>query len=338
MAKTVEQLLGETRQDFERLGIALEKAKETRDEYNRELRNARARLKRREESKYPDNLAEKFIDNMKKGNIPQATTIKWIDNAIDTNIEFSASAYKKALYEVANDKSIYKFFKMGSGWSTRIDFQIIFESVGGTLADWGSAVTKYREQVLHSKGLDSEKAGEKATEFWYDKVYGTELENKTIIGRLARAGTKAPFWQILNHGSQPLSSDRPGGYNPVSSSPTDFIGDAEFELEDQFLTLLNREYEVWFEEERKLRDVIAEYEEKRDEYSAEVKSLKVDINLDAQILTSFEGKEKFLSQKKLAKLLKEIKAGNEVINFDVALKSSKNQLLITIRSVEGYIE
>lgn len=338
MAKTVEQLLGETRRDFERLSSELEKAKETRDEYNRELRNARARLKRREESKYPDTLAEKFISNMKKSNIPEATLIKWIDSAIETNIEFSADAYKKALYEVANDKTIYKFFKVGSGWATLIDFQIIFESVGGTIADWGSAVTKYREQVLHSKGLDSEKAGKKATEFWYDTVYGTSLENKTILGRLELAGTKAPFWQILNHGSQPLSSDRPGGYNPVSSSPTDFIGDAEFEIEDQFRTLLNKEYDIWFEEEKKLRDVIAEYEEKRDEYSAEVKSLKIDANLNAQILTSFEGKEKFLSQRKLAKLLKETKAGNEVINFDVALKSSKNQILITIRSVEGYIE
>lgn len=338
MARKTSQLITDSKNSFQKLEQELQSAMQTRDEYNRQLRNARERLARREKSDYPNKLTAKFISDIKKGNVLYTTLVRAIDNAASENLEFGLDAYSSALYSVAEDSTIYKFFINGSGWATNLDLQIIFESTAGDLNDWAKAINDYRITVLKSKGLDSELAGEKATEFWLNKVYGTSLENKTVKGRLALAHGKAPFWRILNNGSVGLASDRPGGYNPIPAKPTDFVGDAERAIEDSFRQLLNKEYQAWFEEEKQLKEVIAEYEEKRDQYSLEVKQLRTEARLNESIYRSFDEKKKFIDRGKLARTIRSTRTGTETETVNIAASGTGERLLITVRRAEGIIE
>lgn len=338
--KQTQQLIEETSNDFARLQTELESAIQTRDEYNRLLRNARERLARREETTLPDDITRAFVENMKRGEVPEAVLMRSIDAAIEVNKEFDDRTYKIYLYKVANDKSIYKYFINGSGWNTRLDFQIIFESVAGDLNDWGQGISAYREEVLQTKGLSSEQSGERATEFFYDMVYGTALHGKTISGRLASTDGVAPFWRILESGTQPLSSDRPGGYNPVPSVPTAFVEDAEFAIEDEFRQMLNKAYNDWYEETQEIKKVIQEHEEKRDEFSQQVKDLRTDMRLNERILRSFKDKQEYIDRDILARAIRSMENDERFKTRDVniAKAGSGLDIIITLKKLEGTIE
>jgi len=333
-------LIKETRQGYSVLERELQSAVETRNEYNRQLRNARAKLSRKENSPYPDNYAVKYIEALKKGNIPESILIQEIDKAIGANQEFDENIYKAALYSVANTKDIYKFIKRGTGWQTHLDLQIVFEEEAGDLNDWATGIRAYREDILHSKGLDSEQAGEKATEFWYTKVFGTSLGTKTVAGRIEFSGRKAAFWQILNSGSPAsLASDRAGGYNPVHSVPTDFIGHAEIRIENDFLRIFVKEFSEWDQEEKELREVIKEYEGKRDQYSVEVLEIRTEMKLNKRILDSFGAKRDFVNKDKLARAIRKNRAGEEFDSprIDLSIAGSGVRTTISRKKFEGLI-
>ncbi len=340
---TLEQtknLIKESQTGFSILEKELQSAMETRDEYNRQIKNARARLDRKEKSPYPDNYVEKYIEALKKGNIPETTLIQKIDEAIQTNDEFNENIYKSALYSVANDKSIYKYFKLGSRWQSNLDLQILFEEEAGTLIDWSIGVHNYRRTVLHSKGLENDAAGEKATEFWFTKVFGTTLNTKTVAGRIELSMKKAAFWQILNSGSPPsMASDRPGGYNPIQSTPTNFIGDAEIQIEDNFLVAFREEFSKWADEEKELKGVIDEYIAKRDEYSSEVKELRAELKLNQRILNSFGAKKDFVNRDKLTTTIRKTRAGEEFDNprINLAMRGSGVSVLISEKQFKGLL-
>lgn len=343
MAKRTRDLITETKNDFSRLQEQLESAKATRDKYNRELRNARERLKRREETTLPTKLAEGYIKSIKQGNVLKAMMMAAIDKAVEVNGEFRAEAYKEALYSVAGEMDIYKMFIIGTGWATKIVPSIVFEEAAGDLTDWASAVKSYRTDIK-TKRLDDEEAGEKASEWWFSHVYSTALETKTIKGRLSHATGKAPFWQILAYGTpSTMDSDRPGGYTNVPAtrtSDTVFVENVEFAIREAFEARLNQERQVYFEEEQELRNLISEYEQRRDEYSAEVDSLRTDMRLNERILKSFKDKEEYVDRDILAKAIKSVddnrRKRTETVN--IAKQGSGLELLITIRRAEGEIE
>lgn len=339
--KRTKELVEDTGKDFEELQKQLEFAIQTRDEYNRLLKNARERLARRKKSDQPNKLALSFIESLKKGNLLSATLIAAIDIAADVNREFNDRTYKIYLYAVANDPSIYKLITNGAGWATRLDLQILYESVAGDLNDWAEGIENYREVVLKTKGLDNEDRGERATEFWYDEVYGTSLEGKTISGRLAvTPHGKAPFWRILNSGSTSLASDRPGGYNPVHATPTDFIGVAERAIEEQFRVFMVKESDKWFEEEKKIEEIIEDHQERRDEFSVEVTRLRTDVRLNEKIYKGFADKKQYIDRNLLARAIasmdNEEKFKKRTIN--IAKKGSGLELLVTVKKLEGTIE
>jgi hypothetical protein len=341
MAKQAKELILETKNDFARLQEELESAKKTRDEYNRLLTNARRRLERRENDDYPTKIALGYIEALKAGNIPETTLIKEIDTATETNKEFDDRTYKLYLYKVANTKDIYKFITNGSGWGTRFDVQIIFEAEAGDINDWAEGVDSYRTVVLKSKGLNNEKAGEKASEWWYDNVYGSELNTKTITGRLALV-TKgvAPFWRILNSGTVPMGSDREGGYTLVSNSPTDFVGKAERILEQEFLTFMRDAQEKRFQESKEIREIVEAHEAKRDQYSDEVSRLKTEMKLNEQIIKSFKDKAEYIDKDILAKAISLMDSDERIKTrqVNIAKAGSGQKLFITIKKLEGTIE
>lgn len=338
MAKQTKQLVEETQTGLKELEQQLESAKAVRDEYNRELKNARARLKRKETSTYPDKLAQQYIKDLKAGNVMETTLIKWIDDAVTTNQEFAEDAYLQPMYEVAKDKDIYLLTLKGAGWSVEVDLNIIFEQEAGTLGDWGQAIIDYREFELKTEGLEDETAGEKATDWWYTHVYGTSLGDKTITGRLNYTPLKAPYWEILNNGSSPLLSDRPGGHNPVPAGATLFIEDAEHEIEDGFRDIRIREYEVWRQEEQELREVVKEFERQRDSYSQDVGNLSTDFRLNDRIYRGFAEKQQFINQHKMIDIVRRLRAGEEFEQTRVNIGIKGKRVYLNIKKVEGSIE
>jgi hypothetical protein len=342
MAKNTSQLITDTKRDFARLQEELEAAKTSRDEYNRQLKNARERLKRREETTYPNKLAQSFVKNLKKGNVLKAMMIAAIDKAVETNGEFRPEYYKQALYDAAGDESIYVLNVIGAGWETRIVPTILFESSAGTLNDWAEGVESYRVE-LKSKGLNNEQAGERASAWWSNNVYSTGLEAKTFKGRMALANGKAPFWQILAYGTVNLASDRAGGYTTVTAKRTDdtvFVDNVEFALKESFDTTLKEERQKFFDEEQDLKQIIAEYEEKRDEYSEEVSRLRTDMKLNEVIVRSFKDKQEFVDKDILQKAINTIEDSRRkrVETINIAKAGSGLKLLITIKRAEGVIE
>ena len=339
MAKQTKQLVDETQTGLKELEQQLESAKATRDEYNRELKNARARLKRKETSTYPDKLAQQYIKDLKAGNVLETTLIKWIDDAVTTNQEFAEDAYLQPLYQVAKDKDIYLLTLKGAGWSVEVDLNIIFEQEAGTLGEWAEAVSNYRELELNTRGLDNEEAGKKATDWWYTHVYGTSLGDKTIKGRLGGTDGVAPYWQILNNGTPPsMSSDRPGGHNPVKATTTLFVEDAELEIEKEFRDLRIKEYDVWKQEEQELKKVVAEFEKQRDSYSEDVKNLSTDFRLNEKLYQGFAEKQKFINQNKMIDIVRRLRAGEEFEQTRINIGTRGKRIYLNIKKVEGSIE
>lgn len=341
MAKKASQVLKEAKGDYGRLVNELDLAIEIRDEFNRQLRNARNRLSRRENTNRPDILANQFIRDIKKGNQLPFFLMSAISNATEENEEFQDEGYAEALLSVAQEKDIYSLSKEGSGWAIRIDANIVFEEEAGTLDDWGNAVESYRESVLKSKGLDDEEKGEKASEFFADKVYGQSLHTKTIRGRLgvsAAGGKKAPFWEILNNGTSPLVSDRPGGSSPVTATPTDFIGEAETLIESEFLVKIAAEHDKFQQEEAELRDLVEDYEAQRDEMTEQVGRLRTDVKLNEAIYQSFGRKKKYVDQNKLARVIEQMETSRENRRVNIAKRGSGQQLFINVLATEGLIE
>lgn len=340
MARSPKQLVEETKRTLTRLEQELQSALAVREQYNKDLRNARARLSRKEKSPYPDNLVNKFIIDTKKGNVLSSTLISEIDSAIITNREFERSPYREALYSVAQDQDIYKFIRNGNGWNTDLKVEIVFEESAGRLNDWARGISYYREEILGTERLDSEKAGKRATNFWFTKVYRKGLEIKTIAGRIDAANRPAPFWQILNNGSSPLPSDRPGGSNPVPSTPTDFIGKAERSIERNFLFMFVTEKARWYEEEALLRQHIRLLQETRDEYSEEVRNLRTEEKINEKIYQSFGEKKQFINRNKLEDIVKRLRAGQEFDKptVDLSKPGSSKLRRISIRKLEGFIE
>lgn len=342
MANKTLPIIEKAENDFAILQERLETARRDRDEYNRQLKNARERLKRREETEYPTKLAKAYVEGLKKGNILFAMMVAAIDKAAEINGEFRSEAYKKALYEAASDASIYKISIMGSGWSTRIVPVIVFEESAGSLADWAEAVDSYRLEIK-TKGLNNEQAGEKASAWWHENVFSTGLETKTFLGRMAYATGKAPFWQILAYGTVPLGSDRPGGYTEVKATRTDdtvFVDNVEWAVKDEFNSMLAKERDRFYEEEQELKKLISEYERRRDEYSSLVESLKTEMRLNEKVFRQFEENQQYIDKNILARAINSIddRRRKSVETINIAKKGSGLDLLITIRRTEGVIE
>lgn len=339
MARSPQKLIADTLSSISTIEVQLEEFVVTRDELNRQLRNARRRLDRKVNgTAYPEKVAKQAIQSAKE----QAPTIlmQAIDAAILRSIEFSENVYKTMLYKVAQDESIYKFITRGTGWNINLSVQIVFESVAGTLSDYARGIIAYRE-YLKTKINDSSD-GEKATNWWLEHVYGnSSLLTKTVVGRVQRSGRPdgAPFWQILNSGGTELSSDRPdGSYNPIYQPPTNFIGNAEGSIKTEFNLIFLPEQIKWLQEAEELRKFINSTEEERDSVSREIYKLRVEAAFNKRVFDDFGKLKKFVDSGKVADAIERYRAGEEFERVYVSKKGAKKRVYLTVKRLEGYID
>lgn len=353
MAKrTARELIEDAKNYVGRVSEALKSANKAYKLITKDVQIAEQRLQFKESSTYPDTFGVSYANSMAaSGTIAEMLKIS-IRNAAEINEEFSRGIYLDALLAVADDPDIYRIVPFGRGWATRINVSIAFESVAGRLEDWAHGIEGWRDAL----GIDLEEQGAnrglRATNWWYTKVYRKSLEVATFKGRIAYAGRPAPFWQILNSGSTSLPSDRSdGSYNPVPASPTDFIGEAEGQMEAHFNSVMRGEQRQWREETALLRDEVNRARELLADIESLIGKLKADDRLDNFIIEELSKRSKtgdiaqYVDKDKLKDAIRRYRAGEEFTTKTIEL-TAKNQANRRIRPrvetfvnlVEGYGE
>src|SRR5688572_12359082 len=169
--RDAQQLADQTLRDLEEMQITVREANRAVRELESQIEDAKDDLRRKKNDEtYPTKLAQGFIQSMKNSGLLSTILIEMIDLAAEENIEFERSAYKAALYRVAQEKDIYKMFTRGTGWRTVLTPNIVFEEEAGDLDDWAEAVEAFREDLDVKIGSRRSKKGERATAFWINRV------------------------------------------------------------------------------------------------------------------------------------------------------------------------
>lgn len=313
----------------------VEKARERYNKLDREITNASARLRRKQGNEHISAVANRAIKSFQRGNLLQSILISEIDEAA-LGTEFEDDVYLSKLYMVANSKDIYKLFVIGSGWNTHLATQIVFEEDAGRLADYARGINTYRASLKTKIGGSDSNRGLKATSWWLEHVHGRSLQERTVDGRVGVSGRPAPFWQLLDAGSQPLASDRPdGSYNPFVQPPTGFIGKAERRINKEFDDLFKKLRAVEEEEARELKDEIERAKEFRDSYAEDVALLETDYVRNQSILRRLEQEGRYADENLLAKVMKRIDNA-ESLPDRVNIRNAGKDYYISVKKLKGF--
>lgn len=339
--KSTRELLNENIRGFTKLENEFQDAVFLHEQYKRELANARRRLTRKKNSTYPDKLFEEIRNQLVTSGVMENYLIFAIDRAAEQNTEFEHELYKKALYKVAADTDIYKLFKVGQGWGSNLNVQIVFEAEAGTLTDWARGISLFRDEMGVEPKDARHRAGFKATMFWIEKVFGTSKEGRTIHSRLVLSSRKAPFWQILNNGSQPLDSDRrDGSFNPFPAGPTDFVGDAEIAIKNFFLRTWLPEKNKWLEETLEAEEAIQRYQDVLVNLEFSMSSISTRLEQNERIYRQFGESKKYIDKNKLSDVLDRLRAGERFEKQRIELTKSGSEFRVrpTVRKLEGLLD
>jgi hypothetical protein len=308
---------------------------------NKELPNARARLKRKKTSEvYPNKVSKKLIEGLKEAS--KVILMKEIDDALPvsgTEFQENEALYKLYLYLVAKDSDIYKLFLSGSGWSAKISPSIEFASVAGTLDDYARGIQVVRESHDVKVGKEGSGRGLHATNWWLKNVYGTSRYAATVEDRIESTHGLAPFWSLINHGSVGMASDRgDGSFNPFPSKGANFIEPAESKIKKEFETAFNLEKVAWEEEVTGMSLFVEEIEKDRDLLSSVARQVATDIRKNQQLFSSLDPKiKKMVDKNRLAEAARRFRAGEEYERVLISKATSGKKIYLTARQVEGFL-
>lgn len=341
MAKQTKQLIQDTGKDLLEIERQLESAKKDRDKLTKQISSAKSRLtKKRNDTKNPEKVINAIIREFKNLKLLSSIVIKEIDTATEINTEFSHPAYLRPLYRVANNNDLYKFIRTGSGWDTRMKIQIVFEEMAGTIDDWAEGILSYREALGVDEGDEEQNRGKKATFYWLNNVFGTSKEAQTIRGRLQGSAAIAPFWNILDQGSQPMASDRSdGSFNPIIASPTGFVEESERRATNLFKVYFDDEKRIWFAEIQELEKEIDRAEQLRQDYNYDISQLRPEAEANRRIYDSFGDKKVYIDENKLADAVRRLRAdeGFDRSTVELTKRGSPYRVRPTVRRLEGLI-
>jgi len=241
---------------------------------------------------------------MNQGLYIQASDIlmKSIEAAVQVNEEYNHPFFLSRLKQVVYNPDTIRITKAEYG---RITVEIRMNEVAGSLEDYAQGVKKAREH------FGVREPHSKTSWFWEEKYYGQarearplpqirnkprkSLEDKrealinkyweTMQFRMDSVGKIAPFWELLDQGSIPMSSDR-GGTPYPQGVRTGFIQTAIWKIKDWIFGRKERMVEYKYDENVPEREIIqeniinTEYELKRYENEQEkLSKLLEDIQL-----------------------------------------------------------
>ena len=174
--------------------------------------------------------------------------------ALEINKEFNIPQYSSRLIQAIRKPKTIRLYPQGTN---NIRIYIDLNETAGNIDDYADAVTAFRLV------LDEEKDHAPApynptwaSHAWEEKIYKPDREGepvadnpdyagkywRTLNERISFFTTLAPFWEIIDQGTIPLSSDRGGTAYP-RNVPTHFVEKAREKIRKEF-ELRFREEEV----------------------------------------------------------------------------------------------
>jgi hypothetical protein len=330
------RLIRETKNSLMATEEGVEEAKEAYSVLQRDITNARARYRRKVGNDRGQVVARDIIKTLKAGNLLESIGVEEIDSAV-VGSEFESDVYLSKLYQVANSKDIYNLILVGTGWNSHLATLVSFEEEAGRLSDYARGIRAYRASLGSKEGEAGSARGIKATNWWFENVFQNTLEETTVEGRVGVSGRPAPFWKLLDSGSQPLPSDRTDGtYNPVVQSPTGFIAKIEIRINKEFETLFKSYKAEEFEEAELLKNEIDTAVSVREGLNEDIRMLTTDLNRSKSVLNSLGAKADYASQEKLARIIRRMDEGERLPSRVNIGKSGRN-LTISVKKLEGLI-
>lgn len=343
--KTSRELLSDSARGFAILEDEIKNAEYYYQQYKKQLSTMKGRITKKKSNKYPDQLFTSIITNLKEGDLMPSILRSEIDKATEVNTEFERSLYKASLYAAAGDKDIYKLIKTGEGWSSNLTVQIVMEEGAGDIQDWSKGILMFRADLKTKIKKGNSKAGQRATYWWLNNVWGSGLEVKTIAKRLEYSNRVAPFWRLLNSGSVPMLSDRPdGSFNPIPARPTNFIGEAEYRIRLYFTALFYPEKAQWMQEISALQEEQRYIENAIESYERDLARLSTELSENKEVLRRFKDKQQYVDEDRLTIALRRLRAGEDFDSKYIELTKSgsggRARVSITnlARKAEGIID
>lgn len=331
------RLVKNTQKNLVATETGVEKAQAAYDEISRDIRNAQARLRRKLSNERGEVVARATVKSLQAGNLLETTLIENIDTAA-IGTEFESDVYISKLYQVANSKDIYNLIMVGAGWNSHLATLISFEEEGGRLEDYARGIRAYRASLGTKTGEVGSNRGLRATNWWYEHVYQNTLEEKTVEGRVGISARVAPFWKILDAGSQPLASDRPDdSYNPVVQTPTGFIIKAEIAINKLFDESFKKVKADEFAQADELKAEIDNAKEVQAGMKEDLRALTTDLARNQRVLNNLGVKSSYADRDKLAKMIRRIDEGEKNLPQRVNIGMKGKSLTISIKKLEGLI-
>jgi len=200
--------------------------------------------------------------------------MKHIEKAVKTNKEYDHPFFLRRLKIVVNNPDLIYITKLSKDHFSKVEIRM--NEVAGSLEEYAQGIIKARE---HFKVRDFHM---KSDWFWEEKYYGQAREGRplpetrekhrkswnlqdkreglinryweTMQHRMDSVGRVAPFWELLDQGSIPMSSDR-GGTPYPKGERTSFVRNAIWEIED-WINGKKHYTEQTYDEEVYERDII----------------------------------------------------------------------------------
>ena len=208
-------------------------------------------------AKNETNYAAKVKQQISKDSIKLSKQILFdaTVNALKKSQEFDIPIYRRPLFEAIENNDTYFIRSRGTGFNSILSLDINLNKTAGRLDMWGTAIKTVRKQLgvkipsKFSRKATREKSAIQASRAWagiYSKrgVGANSKYMTTIKSRLAVAAKIAPFWELLDKGSIPFSSDR-GGYPTPKGKSLNFVYKTEKQVGEQLNLILAQEKEKY---------------------------------------------------------------------------------------------
>lgn len=291
----------------------------------RKIRGARTRLinqinKGTEQIKYASNETKYVADlkeNLRKEAVKSAKDIlnAKVLEAVRENYEFDSSTYMRGLLEALRKSETYRVDIRGAGWKSTIKVDINLNRTAGRLQSWGQGVKLARKSFgskVPKKGSKRrEKSALQASKAWariFENRGETAIWKRTINLRKNYSGSLAAWWQLLDKGEVPLSSDR-GGYPTPAKRATNFVHRSEKDSEEYMKKVMTQQ-------KNKYDNLFTEYDNFVIEANEMIAILNrligdIKINLDAvrKVERALGPIAQYIDSNKLEKVVQKIREG-----------------------------
>lgn len=236
----------------------------------------------RNENFYAANIKKEIAKDSIK--LAKQTLFEDTLNALKKTQEFDIPLYRRPLFEAIENNDTYFIRSTGSGFNSILHLDINLDKTAGRLNMWGTAIKAVRAKLkvkIPSKFTTKKKreaSALQASRAWagiYNKRGAGSKYDETIKARLSAAAKIAPFWELLDKGAVPLSSDR-GGYPTPTNKPLNFVDKAEKKVDEQLKITFAAEREKYYQLLNNYDSVRDQAIEDLAQLSAIIEELKLD--------------------------------------------------------------